>query len=50
MQIEYITGVLGRPAQPLAKLPAHAAVIAREQQTMGEDTFDVVLTSPSGRA
>ncbi|BDA43238.1 Isoleucine-tRNA ligase, cytoplasmic [Coccomyxa sp. Obi] len=49
-QSEYITGVLGRPAQPLANLPAQAAVIAREQQTMGADNFDVVLTSPSGPA
>lgn len=49
-QSEYITGVLGRPAQPLAAMPAQAVIIAREQQTIGADDslseFDVVLTSP----
>ena len=50
VQSEYISGVLGRPAQPLADMPAHAVVIAREQQTIGADDslceFDVVLTPP----
>lgn len=51
LQSGYISEVLGRPAQPLSQKPAHAVVIAREQQSVGSDDsrcdFDVVLTCPS---